>query len=367
MAIVSNKGYRDPHIPTKPLAKKVHHNPSLAVVRGLPGRQYFVGKQYWAPTSVLPVNNIAPTLVDTTPTVGQVFDASSYTNGSWTGTPTPTFSGVLKINGVVKTMPYTILAADAGNTIIVEVTATNTAGSVMAATTASTAIDQLPSNTVAPVLTLVSGEPVVGNVIAAADISTGSWNGTPAPSFSKALKLNGVTKTLPYTILTADIGQTFVAEVTASNSAGNVTASSAASTGVVGANIFPDSGMSATTGWTPQNTTLAIASGQLQLTSTTAAGNNNASRFFNSGIAAGQQWRVKGLLRVGTAQQTYFVSFGVGSNGQSTPVTSTSLTANQLTFTVPSGETNFTIYVQQVNNAIGQTSFADDITLQRVA
>src|SRR6478735_933476 len=109
MAIVSNKGYRDPHIPTKPRATKVHHNPSLAFLRGLLGRTWFVGKQYWPAASSLPVNTVLPTLVDTTPTVGQVFNASSYTNGTWTGTPTPTYSGVLKINGVVKSMPYTIL------------------------------------------------------------------------------------------------------------------------------------------------------------------------------------------------------------------------------------------------------------------
>jgi hypothetical protein len=85
------------------------------------------------PTS--PVNTAAPVISGTT-TVGSTL---STTDGTWTGTPTPTFTyqwkrGGTAISGATSNN-YALVTADAGATITVTVTATNTAGSASATST----------------------------------------------------------------------------------------------------------------------------------------------------------------------------------------------------------------------------------------
>lgn len=82
----------------------------------------------------LPVNTVAP-VVSGTAVVGQ---SLTTTDGTWTGTPSPTFSyqwyrGATPISGATSTT-YTLVQADAGNTSNIKcvVTATNSAGSASA-------------------------------------------------------------------------------------------------------------------------------------------------------------------------------------------------------------------------------------------
>ena len=95
-----------------------------------------VGNSY----SSLPVNTVAP-VVSGTATVGQTL---STTNGTWTGTPTPTFAyqwqrGASNIGGATSST-YVIQSADIGSTIRCVVTATNTVGSASANSNSTIAV-----------------------------------------------------------------------------------------------------------------------------------------------------------------------------------------------------------------------------------
>jgi hypothetical protein len=91
-----------------------------------------------------PVNTVAPAISGSA-TVGSTLTTS---NGTWTGTPTPTFAYqwqrvTTNISGATSST-YVVQLADVGNTIRCVVTATNVAGSV-SANTANTASVPLPT------------------------------------------------------------------------------------------------------------------------------------------------------------------------------------------------------------------------------
>lgn len=88
----------------------------------------------------LPSNTVAPTMADTTPTIGDSVSASTASDGTWTGTATISYAKQLQKNSADVTSPLTILEAHAGGTLRTKVTATNTAGSVIAYTAATAAI-----------------------------------------------------------------------------------------------------------------------------------------------------------------------------------------------------------------------------------
>ena len=77
----------------------------------------------------VPPSNITPPLISGTGVVGQTLSVS---NGTWTGSPAPTFSYQWKRNGVdiggATSNTYILDQPDATNTITCEVTATNIAG-----------------------------------------------------------------------------------------------------------------------------------------------------------------------------------------------------------------------------------------------
>ncbi|WP_245410166.1 hypothetical protein [Falsochrobactrum shanghaiense] len=86
---------------------------------------------------VAPANTVAPAITGTA-TVGQTL---TVTNGTWTGTPTPTYARQwyaddVAIEGATATT-YALTAAEEGAVITVVVTATNAAGSVTAASNAT--------------------------------------------------------------------------------------------------------------------------------------------------------------------------------------------------------------------------------------
>lgn len=191
-------------------------------------------------TSIAPVNTTLPSLTDSTPTVGDVINDASVLQGVWTGTPTPTYSNQLKVNGVNKTMPYTVVSGDIGNTITVTVTATNTAGSASATSSATGAVVAAPAapvNTVAP--TMVDTTPTVGDVISTAGINTGTWTGNPTPTYLKVLQRAGVDVTMPYTVVSGDVGVVFRGKVTATNTSGSVDAFTANTSAAVQAPAAP--------------------------------------------------------------------------------------------------------------------------------
>jgi hypothetical protein len=196
--------------------------------------------------SVTPPTNTALPTISGSAATGQTLTASS---GSWTGSPSFAYQWLLcdqngqncnQIAGA-SSSTYKVRAGDAGSTLQVTVTGMTSAGSAQASS-APTAVVQAatsaPANTVAPA---ISGSAVVGQALTA---SSGSWSGSPAPSFSdqwsqcdqngqNCTQISGATNST-YTVQNGDLGFTLEVTVTATNSAGSSQASSAA-TGTVSA------------------------------------------------------------------------------------------------------------------------------------
>lgn len=95
-----------------------------------------------AVNTVAPTNSVAP-VISGTPLVGEILTT---TTGTWSGIPTPTYSyqwkrGVTNIGTNATT--YTLVAADAGQSITCVVTATNAGGSANATSNALTVVNTL--------------------------------------------------------------------------------------------------------------------------------------------------------------------------------------------------------------------------------
>jgi hypothetical protein len=128
---------------------------------------------------------------------------------------------------------YTLATADVGTTLVVEVTATNGAGSAVAASAATAPVAALapPTNTAPPT---ISGAAQVGSVLQA---SPGTWSGTAPISYSHQWRrCDGAGSTctsIPgaaaasYVVTLADVGSTVRVATTASNVAGATVATSA--------------------------------------------------------------------------------------------------------------------------------------------
>ena len=191
-----------------------------------------------AARSAAPVNTAPPTVTGTT-TVGQALTAS---NGTWSNSPTSFAYQWLRCNGGGNAcvavangaqQTYTLISADAGQTMRVKVTATNAGGSASAqsaqtAQVASTTSSAAPKNTSPPT---ISGTPKVGETLTA---DPGSWNGNPTFAYqwqrcnadvAVCSNVNGTGKT--YGVLTADVGFRLRVVVTANNTKGSTPATSA--------------------------------------------------------------------------------------------------------------------------------------------
>lgn len=85
--------------------------------------------------------------------------------------------------------------------------------------------DVAPANTVLPAIT---GTTVTGQTLT---VSNGTWTGKPAPTFARQWKRNGTNIAsatgTTYVLVAADEGATITATVTATNSVGNASATSA--------------------------------------------------------------------------------------------------------------------------------------------
>lgn len=193
-----------------------------------------------ASAATAPVNTVLPAISGTA-TEGQVLSAST---GTWTGSPTPTYAyqwkrGGTNISGATAST-YTLVTADVGSTITVTVTATNSAGSASATSNATgtvAAAGAAPANTVLPAIT---GTAQDGQVLSA---STGTWTGTPAPTYAYQWKRGGTNisgaTAATYTLVTADVGSTITVTVTATNASGSASATSNATATVTAASSSP--------------------------------------------------------------------------------------------------------------------------------
>ena len=187
-----------------------------------------------------PANTALPTITGT-PTVGQTLTAR---DGTWTNSPTSFAYQWLRCNGggnnCVKVAngtqkTYTLVGADAGRTMRVEVTATNADGSATARSAQTAAVAPAtsaaaPKNTAAPTIT---GTPKAGQVLTA---NPGSWSGNPTSftyqwqrcdaDVASCSNVTGATSRT-YTATSADVGYRLRVRVTAHNAKGSATATSA--------------------------------------------------------------------------------------------------------------------------------------------
>ena len=201
---------------------------------------------------VAPVNTSPPTISGAALS-GQIVSAVP---GSWSGTAPISFayqwrrcdsSGAGCVDIFAATgSTYTLGPADVGATVVVAVTASNSAGSATASSGPSAVVQAAPvppANTAAPSL---SGAAQAGSIVM---VSSGGWSGTAPISYAyqwrrcdsggaSCVDIAGATAS-SYTAASADVGSTLVAVVTASNSAGSSSASSAPSAIVQAANVAP--------------------------------------------------------------------------------------------------------------------------------
>jgi subtilisin family serine protease len=208
----------------------------------------------------VPVNSAQPT-ISGTPKTGQTLTAGT---GSWTESPTSyayqwqrcdtTGTICVGIEGATEST-YTVISADVGSTLLVTVTASNSAGASAPANSAHTAEvtpTPVPVNTGAPA---ISGTAKTGQTLTA---SAGSWTESPTSyayqwqrcdtSGANCGAIEGATGAT-YVVKSTDIGSTLRVAVTASNSAGASAPASSAQT----AEVKP--------GFAPTNTAVPTISG----------------------------------------------------------------------------------------------------------
>jgi hypothetical protein len=173
--------------------------------------------------------------------LSQVGSVLSTTDGSWNGFPVPDFtyqwedcnsSGAsctnILANGTNKT--YTLVAGDAGHTIRVKVTATNTAGASTKESAATAVVTTPPSNDSPPTVT---GAAAVGSMLTGAD---GLWSGSPTPTLTRqwlrcdsggnnCTNISAAT-TATYTLVQGDASSTIEFQVTGKSTSGTTVAHS---------------------------------------------------------------------------------------------------------------------------------------------
>jgi hypothetical protein len=184
-----------------------------------------------------PLSSNLPT-ISGTPIVGQTLSAST---GSWSGAAPTNYSyswsrcdstggGCSPISGATSAT-YLLASADAGSTIRVSVTATNSGGSATVSSAATAVVQAVPTSTGYPT---VSGTPTVGQTLSA---SPGTWSGstpmTDTYSWSRCNSTGGSCSPISgatsagYLLGSGDAGSTIRVGVTATNAAGSATATSA--------------------------------------------------------------------------------------------------------------------------------------------
>jgi Concanavalin A-like lectin/glucanases superfamily len=199
-----------------------------------------------------PANAVKP-VISGTPQQGQTLTVST---GTWNGTQPITYayqwrrcdSGGLNCTDIAGATgaSYTATATDVGGTLVVAVTATNSAGNSTANSNPSGVVQSStapPSNTALPT---IAGTAQDTQVLSAAP---GGWSGSQPMTFGYQWQrcntsgtgcgaISGATG-VNYTLTSADVGSTIRVAVTATNSAGFQTATSAATGTVQAAATLP--------------------------------------------------------------------------------------------------------------------------------
>lgn len=204
------------------------------------------GSSYAERTPEAPVNVSPPTILGTA-RVGEILTAAV---GTWTGYPAPQFTFQWNRDGSpiegAQAATYELGAADYGAVITVTVTATNSEDSASETSEATAEVAGIaPANTAAP---SISGTVQVGETLTA---SAGTWTGVPTPSYSFQWKRDGNSiigaTNSTYQLVAADYGAVITVTVTATNSEGASSETSA--------------GTSAVAGLAPVNTAAPVISG----------------------------------------------------------------------------------------------------------
>ncbi|MEA2375017.1 MAG: large repetitive protein, partial [Thermoleophilaceae bacterium] len=219
-------------------------------------------------TALPPANTSLPTIS------GTAKDGSTLTaaNGTWTGTPTITYTyqwqrcdnlGANCVNiGGATSSTYVQTSTDVGKTIRVSVTGTNAGGNSSATSAQTTVVAPLaPGNTALPT---ISGTPQDTRTLTAAN---GTWTGTPTIAFTyqwQRCDSNGCTDIggatgSTYDLTPSDVGFKMAVAVNGTNAGGNSTATSAQTATV--------------TALPPANTSLPTISGTAKDGSTLTADN----------------------------------------------------------------------------------------------
>jgi hypothetical protein len=231
-----------------------------------------------------PPSNTSPPAISGTPTQGNTLTTST---GTWTNSPTSyayqwqrcVTTGCTSIGGATNSS-YKLQSSDVGASIEVSVTASNAGGSASATSVQTATVAPLPpSNTALPA---ISGTPTQGNALTA---STGTWTNSPTSyayqwqrcTSSGCSNISGATSG-SYTLQSSDIGDTIDAIVTASNSGGSGSATSAKTATVAASTSSP-----------PSNTSLPTISGTPTQGNTLSASNGSWS---NSPTSYTYQWQL---------------------------------------------------------------------------
>lgn len=186
-----------------------------------------------------PANTGAP-VVSGTPLIGNILVCSP---GTWSGTEPLTYSYTWVVNGVDWSTDainsITVQPAWNGKKVKCRVTVSNPGGSASVDSNETDFVSSgLPSNITAPVIT---GEAKVGQTLV---VSLGEW--TNQPTFTVQWKASGVAISAAtdtsYLLTSAEVGKTITATVTAVNSFGSASVTTAATTLVAaaGGGTFPD-------------------------------------------------------------------------------------------------------------------------------
>lgn len=183
------------------------------------------------PPPLQPPVNLSPPVVSGVNAVGSLL---SVTAGVWSGDPSFAYQWQISADGLTgwadiagaTAETYAPVAGDASQFIRAIVTATNAAGTASAESNEAGPILRAPVNTGLPVIT---GTARVDELLT---VSNGAWAAFPAPSFTYqwqrgATNISGATSST-YLITDADAGSALRCIVTASNTAGSASATSAA-------------------------------------------------------------------------------------------------------------------------------------------
>ena len=216
-----------------------------------------------------PANTAAP-VVSGAPVQGQTLSTS---NGTWSNNPKSysyawedcnSSGGSCTAIGSAAANSYTLTSSDVGHTIRSIVTATNDGGSNAADSTQTAVVTVVPpSNTAVPT---ISGSEVQGQTLTT---SNGTWSGNPTgysyawqdcdSSGNNCTDIANVTANT-YALASPDVGHTIRSVVTATNSGGSATATSA-QTAVVASTAPTNAALPVISGQTVQGDALSTTNG----------------------------------------------------------------------------------------------------------